>query len=294
METHVTGQLSTRGELIYQDTTFGRKEFPKAAVFLLELITCLAKRFRYTTKPLKIEPKHLLDPLLSHQLFHFLTSPSEQIAQVQELINLRNNIGIKEIPIIIWEPAPPSCMPENLSMFLEAIKLVDVVSPNHIELAAFFGIASDNDEQFDRDIIEELARKCVLSSIGHNNQGTVVIRAGHEGCCVYSRRRKNFVWLPPFYENSPKVIDPTGAGNAFLGGFAVGLSETADDVLASCYGTVASSFALEQIGLPILNPLQCSTEYEANVCLETWNGASVRARLREYTTRVGTALVNPA
>jgi sugar/nucleoside kinase (ribokinase family) len=179
-----------------------------------------------------------------------------------------------------------------LSSFLQAIKLVDILPPNHIELASFFGIALSNDGLLDRSIIEGLARKCLASGIGPSEQGTVVFRAGHEGCCVYSRNQKEFVWLPPFYENSPKVIDPTGAGNAFLGGFAMGLRETADDVLAACYGSVASTFALEQIGLPILKPSQSSTADGATMSSETWNGASVRARLQEYTSRLGISLAD--
>jgi sugar/nucleoside kinase (ribokinase family) len=179
-----------------------------------------------------------------------------------------------------------------LSAFLEAIKFVDILSPNHIELAAFFSIDLSNDEPLDRSIIEELAQKCLASGIGPEKQGTVVVRAGHEGCCVYSRKQKEFVWLPPFYKDSPKVIDPTGAGNAFLGGFAIGLRETADDVLASCYGSIASTFALEQIGLPILEPLQSITTDGAAMSSETWNGTIVRERLQEYTSRLGISLAD--
>ncbi|OBT44093.1 hypothetical protein VE00_04503 [Pseudogymnoascus sp. WSF 3629] len=275
LETCIRGQLSTRGELIYQDTTFG------------------PKKFRYTTKPLKVEPKYLVDtPLLSSPSFHFLSTPNDQKDQVRDLLSFRDSLGLRERPAIIWEPAPPSCLPENLSAFLEAIKFVDILSPNHIELAAFFSIDLSNDEPFDRSIIEELAQKCLASGIGPEKQGTVVVRAGHEGCCVYSRKQKEFVWLPPFYKDSPKVIDPTGAGNAFLGGFAIGLRETADDVLASCYGSIASTFALEQIGLPILKPLQSITTDGAAMSSETWNGTIVRERLQEYTSRLGISLAD--
>ena len=101
------------------------------------LIPNIAKTFRYTTKPLKTEPRHLLDtPLLSAQCFHLLTSPHDAMDQVRELMSLRHSRAIEEPPMIIWEPAPASCLPENLAACLEAMKLVDVFSPNHIELAA--------------------------------------------------------------------------------------------------------------------------------------------------------------
>ena len=170
---------------------------------------------------------------------------------------------------------------------MASIKLVDIFSPNHIELASFFDVELRKDGPLERSIIEGLARKCLESAIGTRKQGTVIVTAGHEGCSVYSRQREEFVWLPPLHEDSPKVVDPTGAGNAFLGGFAIGLRETANDVLASCYGTVASSFALEQIGLPVLRPSQDTITNGVVTNSETWNVATVRTRLEEYTSRLG-------
>ncbi len=41
------------------------------------------------------------------------------------------------------------------------------------------------------------------------------------------------------------AVELTGAGDAFCGGFVVGLAETGDPVVAACYGTVAASFVVE-------------------------------------------------
>jgi sugar/nucleoside kinase (ribokinase family) len=172
------------------------------------------------------------------------------------------------------------------------MKLVDVFSPNHIELAALFGLDLDGDGQCERATIQVLGHKCMISGIGAFNKGTIVVRAGQEGCCIFSRKRQDFVWLPPYYVESTKVVDPTGAGNAFLGGFAVGLMETGDDIAAACYGTVASAFALEQTGLPVLGYSSSVTGNGITTGLETWNGTSVRARLLEYILRIGIPLEN--
>ena len=43
-----------------------------------------------------------------------------------------------------------------------------------------------------------------------------------------------------------RMIDPTGAGDSFCGGFLVGLHETRDVVQAALYGTVAASFVVEE------------------------------------------------
>ncbi|KAG9239418.1 pfkB family kinase [Amylocarpus encephaloides] len=200
LETRNRGQLSTRGELIYQGTTFG------------------PKTFRYTTKPLKIEPRDLIDtPLLSSSSIHFLTSPVDAIDQIPQVLRLRHSRGIEEPLTIIWEPAPPSCISPNMAACFEAVELVDVSSPNYIELAALFDVDLSDEERFDPAIIENLAHKCLAHGIGSSKQGSVIVRAGREGCCIYSRKRKALVWLPAFYLDSSRIVDPTGAGNAFLG-----------------------------------------------------------------------------
>jgi len=45
-----------------------------------------------------------------------------------------------------------------------------------------------------------------------------------------------------------RVVDTTGAGDSFCGGFMVGLSETGNPVRAAMYGTVSASFAIEGYG----------------------------------------------
>jgi bifunctional ADP-heptose synthase (sugar kinase/adenylyltransferase) len=91
-------------------------------------------------------------------------------------------------------------------------------------------------------------------------------------------------WLPPFYvaavgENQASgVVDPTGAGNAFLGAYSIGYLETGDVIEAAYYGSVAASFALEQVGMPRKNNEGKDSE-------ELWNGARVRERLDQYKDR---------
>jgi ribokinase len=45
-----------------------------------------------------------------------------------------------------------------------------------------------------------------------------------------------------------RVVDPTGAGDAFCGGFLAGLVATGDPVRAAACGTVSASFAVETVG----------------------------------------------
>jgi hypothetical protein len=114
--------------------------------------------------------------------------------------------------------------------------------------------------------------------------------AGREDCYVYSRKRKALVWLPAFYLYPSRIVEPTGVGNIFLGGFAVDLMDTEDDLVAGCYGTVASSFALEHIGIPVHQPPPAYATGGAKEAPELWNWTIVHDRLNDYTSQVGIAL----
>ncbi|KAJ5052255.1 uncharacterized protein L3040_002009 [Drepanopeziza brunnea f. sp. 'multigermtubi'] len=93
-------------------------------------------------------------------------------------------------------------------------------------------------------------------------------------------------WLPAYFTEgeggggsgrsggSKRVVDPTGGGNGFLGGLAVGLARGKGLVEASAWGNVAASFMIEQVGVPVLG-----VDADGR---ETWNGCSVEKRLEEY------------
>ena len=108
-------------------------------------------------------------------------------------------------------------------------------------------------EQVDADVIHALALNFLDSGL------TIVVRAGERGYFVASGSCSH--WLPPYYEpvgeapkkSSPKIVNPTGAGNAFVGAFTVALLDTRDMYQTACYGNVGASFAVEQIGFPELN-----------------------------------------
>lgn len=86
-------------------------------------------------------------------------------------------------------------------------------------------------------------------------------------------------WIPAYHQDHPdKVVDPTGGGNAFLGGLAVALARGQPLEDAAAWASVAASFAIEQVGMPVM-----ATDRDGN---ETWNGDSVRQRLRDFQLRL--------
>ncbi|KAL4868970.1 hypothetical protein BDV12DRAFT_168694 [Aspergillus spectabilis] len=253
---------STRGLLEYKDTSFGPKDF------------------RYTTALDAVEHESLKEiPILASKASHYLEAPEKMETLISEHLSLRNKAGILGRPLVIWEPAPLSCKFENLESCLYAARIVDVFSPNHLELMKLFG---KQPGVFDKGEIEALVSRLLESGVGPDGNGIVLIRAGEHGCLVRARHIDP-VWLPPFYRTPPdgtqheKVIDPTGAGNTFLGAWAVGYLITESAFEAACYGAVGASFALEQVGMP----------ERGDADKEVWNGVDVLSRLREYLESVG-------
>ena len=84
-------------------------------------------------------------------------------------------------------------------------------------------------------------------------------------------------WIPAYHRSADKVVDPTGGGNTFLGGMAVALARGHGVEEAAVWGSVAASFAIEQVGMPTL---------EKGDDGEKWNGVDVMARLREMEARL--------
>ncbi len=74
---------------------------------------------------------------------------------------------------------------------------------------------------------------------------TVVLKRGSKGSIVFSSGSGPGSPVGPF---PTQVVDPTGAGDAYCGGFLVGLAETSDPEIAGLYGAVSASFVIEGFG----------------------------------------------
>ncbi|UPX13075.1 uncharacterized protein EKO05_0003603 [Ascochyta rabiei] len=150
---------SSRGLLVYEDDTFG------------------PKTFEYTTPPIRAAPGHLIDtPLLGARAFHMFGRPEEVLVQVPELLRLRHSHDPSlPRPLIVWEPLPSSCHPSALPTFLSAMPLVDVFSPNHLELAALFHPDSATTTL---QHLANLGAAFLDARIGPDGNGTLVVRAG--------------------------------------------------------------------------------------------------------------------
>lgn len=106
---------------------------------------------------------------------------------------------------------------------------VDAFLPSVAEVVDLWG----------HDDIDVLRRQ--LSRLGFD--GILVIKRGPLGVDVATSREVVRVPAAP-----SEVLDVTGAGDAFCGGFLAGLIATDDPVLAAAHGVVSSSFVVETRG----------------------------------------------
>ena len=249
--------------------------------------------------------------------YHLICTPSRCIELVKELLAKREEFvasisSLSEKPIFVWEPMEHSCRPSERMSFYEALRYVDVFSPNHDEMQALF---ADLPNANFRDLgqggaviapnnvkVSPFGLYLRLKANGFGDKTcALVLRQGEKGCTVCSANRQFQVpaYHRAFTDLSPeerdqwvnKVIDVTGGGNAFLGGYCIGLGMTnrwreenpsldlSDFEGAAFYGTVAASFAIEQNGTP-------KVTYRKTDGAELWNGDLPQDRISAMLSRV--------
>lgn len=74
----------------------------------------------------------------------------------------------------------------------------------------------------------------------------VVVKRGERGQFLFDRANRA-KWEIPAYP--AKVVDPTGAGDAFCGGFLAGYRKTYDPIQAALYGSTSASMTVEGCGV---------------------------------------------
>jgi sugar/nucleoside kinase (ribokinase family) len=111
-------------------------------------------------------------------------------------------------------------------------------APSWVHLGVLFDSGSTGDAPTD---ISSLVARC--ETIGLSQ---LVVKRGELGSVVLDIAHRRWVEVPAV--DGVRVVDPTGAGDAFDGGFAVALARSGDPVEAACWGSVTASFAVEDHG----------------------------------------------
>jgi len=173
--------------------------------------------------PLAARPSDVPESYLHIQGFHL--APSELAVHQTFPATLRRY----DVHYVTCDPGQRYMQPA----FAEEVKLIvhrlDAFLPSESETRAFF-----------RDQIEDLWQ--AAEAFGAMGAKIVVIKLGARGQYVYETDSKR-KWHVPAYP--AKVRDLTGAGDAYCGGFLVGLAQTHDPVEAAKRGAVSASFVIE-------------------------------------------------
>jgi sugar/nucleoside kinase (ribokinase family) len=234
------------------------------------------RAFKYLTEKKRLTGDDLTPELLRSRSFHLICSPLRCIQMVERIVERRREAfgSDFERPLMVWEPVPDLCTPEELENTLKALRYVDVISPNHEELGSLFSYKHASGVE--KDVVDKHATQLLSHGIGHTGKGAVVVRCGAAGCYVLTPSTSR--WLPAYHADSSRVVDPTGGGNGFLGGLAAALVRTGFDVVeAARWGSVSASFCIEQVGVPQIT--------HAETDKEQWNGESVLGRLQQLKER---------
>ncbi len=140
--------------------------------------------------------------------------------------------GVRQITV---DPGERYMTPALAGTIRHFLPFVTAFLPSDQEIRSLFGP--------DRD---QVAAARTLAAWG---APLVVIKRGAAGVLLYEREPERVTELAAFHPaHDPHVIDVTGAGDAFCGGFMVGLYRTGDPRQAARYGLVSASLVIEGYG----------------------------------------------
>ena len=172
------------------------------------------------------EPSDLPPAILEGTFFHCAPVPwKKQIA----LVRHARQCGAKFISL-----DPPFQFMEGMSMaeLAEGLNFVDAFLPSMQEATSLFpGLTPD-------EVLDVL-----INEFPHLK--AIVIKLGENGAIGYDSVRKRRFLIHAY---KARVVDPTGAGDSFCGGFLAGYMKTGDVKMAVMHGVISASFIVETEG----------------------------------------------
>ncbi|WP_237152600.1 ribokinase [Oryzibacter oryziterrae] len=154
----------------------------------------------------------------------FVTQLEQPVPAAARALEIAHAAGVTTI----FNPAPAVAFPDEL------YALSDYIAPNETEAAMLTGIepGSIDDARKAGDILLKRGARNALITLGSN------------GALLHNADRS--VHIPVV--SAGKVVDTTGAGDAFLGGFAAALSRGMDPVDAARFGCATAGIAVTRFG----------------------------------------------
>ena len=154
----------------------------------------------------------------------FITQLEQPIPVALHALKLAQAAGVTTI----LNPAPAASLPAGMLGFC------DYVTPNESEAEALTGLKVET-------LADAEAAARALRAMG---AGAAIITLGEKGALFHDGTRT--VHVPPF--KAGKVVETTGAGDAFNGGFAAALSEGQDPLDAVRFGSATAGISVTRAG----------------------------------------------
>jgi ribokinase len=136
----------------------------------------------------------------------------------------------------------------------KVLKLVDVLIPNETEFVALVNqLPSRDQNDFTEAALHALTPDELHTLCRTLGVPTVIVTLGQRGCFVSTSESHHAI---PAYRGI-KVIDTTGAGDAFVGGFAAGFVNSHGDIAAAAHhGNAVAALSVTKFGTAPSMPTQ--------------------------------------
>ena len=166
----------------------------------------------------------------------FVTQLEQPIPVALHALKLARAAGVRTV----LNPAPAAALPDGM------VALCDYITPNESEAEALTGLPVTSVDQ-------AIAAARALRAMG---AGAAIITLGDKGALFHDGAQT--VHVPAFHAGP--VLETTGAGDAFNGGFAAALAGGADPVTAVRFGSATAGISVTRAGtapsMPALAEIQ--------------------------------------
>jgi len=166
----------------------------------------------------------------------FVTQLEQPLATARHALSIAKAAGVATV----FNPAPAAPVEDAVYPFC------DYVVPNETEAAALTGLRLDSLDDARR------AGDALLAK----GARTALITLGEKGALFHARDRSLLV---PAVEAGP-VVETTGAGDAFVGGFAAALARGSDALAATRFGCAVAGLSVTRAGTAPSMPVLAEVE----------------------------------
>lgn len=146
--------------------------------------------------------------------------------------------SLPEDSMILVDPHFQGAYAKFQDIWNELFKKITIFLPSEEELIRFFDTGH-------KDSISEYVP--YLKDLSSRGPQIVGVKLGERGSLVYDKNVGSS-WHVPAYPTK-KLVDVTGCGDAYCGGFLASYVRTKDTYTSALFGTISSSFNLEQYGV---------------------------------------------